>query len=153
MFEKLIINHAPRVATLILVLLGTVALSTCLSGCKAVESIADNIGDKAVTGLASYQSVTLESSDAVANGAPAGKVTSMVGKIQSVPVAAKKGEVLKDYWVLTVTDTPGWFDFTSKKREVNLTFTASDSAEFQKIFNLSFQQISGFFTTNTTASK
>ena len=112
--------------------LAACAVLVLFTGCRAVEAVTESLGDKAIEGLICWNEVAVTSSDATANGAPTGKVRSIVGDVTGIPLRAGKNEVLKDYCKIIVTETPGFFDFTSKKKEVKIWITMGTSTELQR---------------------
>ena len=61
MFEKLIVNYAPRFAAWILIVLGLCLLSTCLTGCAALET-------KAVAIASGVDAAKIETTGSVSSG-------------------------------------------------------------------------------------
>ena len=134
MFEKLIINHAPRVATLILVLFGAVTLSTCLSGCafgETVQQISDDLGDKVMQGHALVDIWKIETSDYTANGSPTGKKITIIGDIKSIPLVSRDGAIAKDYAEYRKTRTPAWYNSDNVTEEESLTVTGDNVGELK----------------------
>lgn len=134
MFEKFMVAHAPKIAFFILLALGLVALSTCLTGCafgETVQQISDDLGDKVMQGHALVDIWKIETSDYTANGSPTGKKITIIGDIKSIPLVSRDGAIAKDYAEYRKTKTPAWYNSDNVTEEESLTVTGDNVGELK----------------------
>lgn len=85
MFEKLVVNYAPRMAAWILIVLGLCLLFTCLTGCQTSQQMAKNLKGKSIAGngVISIQKIVLTEPE---TGTYTPEISSMVinGDFQSI---------------------------------------------------------------------
>ena len=127
MFEKLIVNYAPRFAAWILIVMGLCLLSTCLTGCASGKAVA----------IASNGTVVkLETTGSTTSGTIAPNV--LLGVVQNsiaTAPALKEGE--KTQVSIAYTESHSWiaeiFGLTSITRTFSYIGLPGESAEQTKI--------------------
>ena len=123
----------------------TVALLFALlavTGCKSINEtarkVSDDLGNKAISASAFVDIWQITPSDPASNAAPTGKKVTIIGNINSVPVAAQAGEELKDYAEYERTETPAWYNRDNVTVVERLRWTSDNSSELQKAFATKF---------------
>ncbi len=119
MFEKLVINYAPRFAAWILIVLGLCLLSTCVTGCQTSEQLVKNLNKKNIQGdvvIIKNEATTTDPT----TGCPTFSSMVAIGELSSVV----KGSNLIRY---TRKVTPSWYNKDNVTVVDSLTISLGDN--------------------------
>jgi len=115
--------------TIALILTITGMLTGCTSASSAIKKVADEFGDSVHSGSVLVDIWQFTPSDPATNSAPTGRKVTILGKLDSIPVVAKKGETVKDYAKYQKTETPAWYNSDNVTKEEVFICTGENAKE------------------------
>lgn len=122
----------------LMLLLVAIATVCIVAGCQAmsdtVKKVSDDLGDKVTSGFALVDIWQVTPSDPTTNSAPTGKKVTVIGRIDTIPVVAKEGELVKDYAKYSRTKTPAWYNSDNVTEEEIFVATGDNVKEVTNYF-------------------
>jgi hypothetical protein len=90
-----------------------IVIATLTAGCtamsEAAQQVSEDLGDKAVDSNVFVSIIKVTPSDPTTNFSPTVKQLVAMGRVKSVPLVSKKGEMVKDYAEYRKTKTSAWY--------------------------------------------
>lgn len=123
-----------KLMLLLLAATGVLMIAGCQAMSDTAKKVSDDLGDKVTSGFAFVDIWKVTPSDPSTNSAPTGKKVTVIGRIDTIPVVAKDGELVKDYVKYSKTKTPAWYNSDNVTEEEIFVATGDNVKEVTNYF-------------------